>query len=281
MKGAHSVNLNRNTILLSALFRVMYFANKKSNSTESDTIKSQLNSINVLRGLTKLANDIGWVNSNIGYKYLRAVKFYYTMPESSAVQDVQMLHVYEIIFKSVNHMLKDIKNNCLDVNERELLKLEVMFLISEISHCLKVSIEQMRTVEWVKMEKSKVEEKKHSKVREKNLQEKCIKFVISNLFPMKNFRIIIRILLIYYKIFADSTTFFFFNKFYVSLLVLKKNRIDQYDNRAIKIKNKIISNFQKVIAEYTTICEEYKYIIMGLFCEVFYFMQLFLVYFLN
>lgn len=46
-------------------------------------------------------------------------------------------------------------------------------------------------------------------------------------------------------------------------------RIDQYDNRAIKIKNKIVYNFQKVIAEYTTICDDKKYEILNLFCEVF------------
>ena len=182
----------------------MYFANKKSNSSETETVKNQLNSINVLRGLTKLSNDIGWVNSNIGYKYLRAVKFYYTMPDTAAGQDPQMLAVYEIIFKSVNHMLKGIKNNCLDVNEKELLKMEVMFLISEISHCVKVSLEQIRTITWVKND-DLVEERKHKKVRDKNSQEKCIEFVISNLFPLKNFRIIVTILLIYYKVFSDYT----------------------------------------------------------------------------
>ena len=204
------VNLNRNAILLSALFRAMYFANKKSVISEKETIKSQKNSINVLRGLTKLAKDISWVNSNIGFKYLRAVKFYYTMPQGIAYQDEEMLHIYEIIFKSVNGMLKDIKNNCLDVSEKELLKLEVMYLISEISHCLKALLEQITTIAWgknnlIEKEINKKEEKKHKKEREKTLQEKCVEFVVNQLFPMKYLKIVIKILLIYYKIFSDSS----------------------------------------------------------------------------
>ena len=126
------------------------------------------------------------------------------MASTSAVQDSQMLHIYEIVFKSVNNMLKDLKNNCIDVDEKELLKLEVMFLIAEISHCLRVLLEQIRTIEWVKGE-SLVEKdaKIHSRRKEKSMQERCNEFVVSELFPIKNFRIVVKILLSYYKIFSD------------------------------------------------------------------------------
>lgn len=203
--GHEEVNLNRNTILLSALFRAMYFANKKSNISEEEATKTQKTSINIIRGLTKLANNIGWVNSNIGFKYLRAVKFYYTMPHTLVSHDPQMLQTYEIIFKSVNGMLQDIKNNCLDVSDKELLKMEVLLLIAEVSHCAKVLLEQIRTIIWVKkehVEKGK-DEKTHKKIREKTLQEKCVEFLMSHLFPLRNITIIVKILLCYYKIFSD------------------------------------------------------------------------------
>lgn len=180
----------------------MHFAYKNSHLSEEEIIKSQLNSINVVRGLTKLASSIGWINSNIGFKYLKAVRFYYTMPQTCSFQDPQMLQMYEIVFKSVNHMLKDIKNHCLDVNEKDLLKMEVLHLMNEVSNCAKVLLEQIRTIIWTK----KVDDapkKTHKKEKIKTLQDKCVEFVVNSVLPLKNIRVIVKILLSYYKIFSD------------------------------------------------------------------------------
>lgn len=180
----------------------MHFAYKNSKMSEKEITKNQLNSINVVRGLTKLAENIGWVNSNIGFKYLRAVKFYYTLPETCAFQDQQMLSMYEIIFKSLNRILKDIKNHCLDIHEKEMLKSEVLYLVNEVSHCGRVLLEQIRAIIWVKNQEEIVVSG-HKKVRPQSTQEKCVEFVMSELLPMKNLKIIVKILLTYYKIFSD------------------------------------------------------------------------------
>lgn len=100
-------------------------------------------------------------------------------------------------------MLYDIKNQFLDANERDLLKMELTYLIREISNSSKILANQIKYIIWdERYETTKIEKKElHSKFIKKTIQEKCIEFLLTHLLPIKSVETIIRILVGYVKLY--------------------------------------------------------------------------------
>lgn len=144
-----------------------------------------------------MASKAGWLKHNIAYKYLKSLKLIYTLPHELNNCEKNIVHLYLFIFKGISCILFEIKNYCLQFEEADFFRLEMILLIYEISKCIKTICQQLNYVVWVENNVEAREMKKHETITKIYLEDKCNDLVLNEFISFKDVKFIIKLVSIY------------------------------------------------------------------------------------